>query len=178
MTPKDNQFEIELIAEDRDSNSQSKFLSFGHSTALSSHNSVAFTALIEDANGEIKRGVFLYQNKTILTLALEGKQNVKEIESFSPKANNKGEVLFRAKDTQGLRGLYLATADNVVKVIGEGDIIKSDRGLATILSNPNFPGFAGEIDINNKSEIVFSCLLIGSEDKKEWGTAIYKVTPK
>ena len=178
MSPNGSQFDSQIIAEDRDINPQSKFLSFGHSTALSSHNSVAFTALIEDANGELKRGVFLYQNKTILTLALEGKHDVKEIESFSPKANNKGEVLFRAKDTQGLRSLYLASAENVVKVIGEGDLIEADRGQARILSNPNFPGFAGEIDINNNSEIVFSCLLIGNEDKKEWGTAIYKVTPK
>ena len=99
------------------------------------------------------------------------------IEIFSPKVNDQGQVLFRAKDELGKRGIYLADANGVKRIISEGDEVNTDLGMGKILSNPNYPGFGGEVDMNDHGEIVFNCLLVGAKDNKEWGSAIFKISP-
>ena len=96
---------------------------------------------------------------------------------FSPKINDEGLVLFRARDNSGKRGLYLSDGVTLKRIIGEGDEIATDLGAGKILFNPNYPGIGGEVDINNHGDIVFYCLVV-SMDNKELGSAVYKISPK
>ncbi len=162
------------IARDRDGDSHSPFLGFGNSVSLSKKGYVAFMGLQEGA----KKSIVLAHDNTLRTLAVEGANDISEIEMFSPKVNDQGMVLFRAKNAEGKRGLYVADENGMKRIIGEGDDVETDLGSAKILSNPNYPGFGGEVDLNDKGEIVFYCLIIASPDNKELGSAVFKVTPK
>jgi hypothetical protein len=125
-----------------------------------------------------KKSIILAKDNTLKTLALEGANGISEIEMFSPKVNDQGLVLFRAKDMEGKRGLYLASDSGVKRIIGEGDEIETDVGMGKILYNPNYPGFSGEVDMNDHGEIVFHCITVSSPDNKELGSSIYKIAPK
>jgi hypothetical protein len=134
---------------------------------------VAFMATLSD----FKKAIIISKNETLINVATEGRDDISEIEFFGPKINDQNEVIFRAKDTSGKRGIYVADESGVKKLIGEGDDIMTDLGPGKILSNPNYPAFGGEIDMNDSGEIVFSCVVVDSNNS-ELGSAIYKITPK
>ena len=92
--------------------------------------------------------------------------------------NDEGVVLFRAKDAEGKRALFLADETSVKKLIREGDEIVSDQGPSKVLDNQYYPGFGGEIDMNLYGEIVFNCSLVRASDDREQGQAIFQITPK
>jgi hypothetical protein len=160
------------IARDQDSDSKSIYKRFGNSVSISSSGAVAFMGYLADS----KKAIVLSRENTLKNIAVEGHDDISEIEMFTPKINDQGLVLFRAKNMAGLRGLYLADGSNVKRLIGEGDEIETDLGAGMILFNPNFPGFGGEVDINDQGEIVFHCIVV-TPDNKELGSAVYKMTP-
>jgi hypothetical protein len=162
-----------IIAKDIDGDPHSVYTKFGNSVSLSNHGLVAFMGQLSDS----KKVIVVSKDNILTTYAKEGESGISEIEMFAPKINDQGTVLFRAKDNEGKRSLFLADGVNVKRVIGEGDEIQTDLGAGKILSNPNFPGFGGEIDMNDQGEIVFYCIIVSS-DNKELGSAIYKITPK
>ena len=161
-----------IIAEDKDSDSASIFLGFGNSASLSTNGNIAFTGVVE----KNQKGIFIFTNGITKNIALEGENDISEIENFSVKVNNEGYVLFRAKDMAGHRSLFLADNSMVKKLISEGDEIESDLGKSKILLNQFYPGFGGEIDINNNGDIVFNCSLVRATDDKELGQAIYTIS--
>jgi len=167
-------YERVSIAQDKDLNQNSNFLSFYNSTSLSNNGKVAFSAMLLDS----KKAIMLWENEALLTLAVEGQDDLGEIELFSPVVNDQGLVAFRAKNKEGLRGIYVASKSGVKKIISEGDEIETDQGPGKILSNPNFPGFGGEINMNDKGEIVFHCLITSMKDNRELGSAVYVVSPE
>jgi hypothetical protein len=171
--PKAPGMKVTTIARDQDSDTSSKYISFGNSVSLSKHGLVAFMGVLADS----KKAIVISKDNVLTNLAIEGQNGISEIEMFAPKINDQGLVLFRAKDTSGKRGLYLADGVTVKRIVGEGDEIETDLGAGKILSNPNFPGFGGEVDMNDQGEIVFYCLIV-SLDNKELGSAVYKITPK
>jgi hypothetical protein len=163
-----------VIAEDKDSNPESLFLGFTNSVSLSASGMVAFTGVVE----KNQKGIFLYHHGKIHTLAMEGQNNIAEIENFSVKVNDEGLVLFRAKDSTGKRSLFLADDLSVSKLISEGDEVESDMGKSKILLNQFYPGFGGEIDINLDGTIVFNCTLVRASDDRELGQAIFVMSAK
>lgn len=171
--PKAPGSKIVTIARDKDSDFHSPFLGFGNSVSLSKHGLVAFMGIGLDS----KKSIVLARENTLKTLAVEGASGISEIEMFSPKVNDQGLVLFRARDMEGKRGLYLADDSGIKRIIGEGDEIQTDVGTGKILYNPNFPGFGGDVDMNDHGEIVFYCMIVSS-DNKELGSAVYKIAPK
>lgn len=160
------------IAVDRDTDLQSPYLKFGNSVALSRNGMIAFTVLLDD----LKKAIVIYKDGVLSNVAIEGKNDISKIDEFTPKINELGHVLFRARDMQQKSGIYLADGNNVKKIIGEGDEIKTDLGQGTILSNPNYPGLIDEMDMNDRGEIVFNCIIL-SLDNKELGSAIFKIAP-
>lgn len=163
-----------VVAKDKDSDPQSMFKGFTNSASLSKNGMVAFTAFLEDST----KAIILYKDGVSKNLARENADDISEIELFSPKINEQGQILFRAKNMDGKRGLYVADAAGVKRIVGEGDEVMTDLGVGKILSNPNYPGFGGEVDMNDHGEIVFYCLVVGAKDNKEWGSAIYKISPQ
>lgn len=164
---------VTTIARDMDSDPHSKYLSFGNSVSLSKHALVAFMGVLADS----KKAIVVSKDNVLTNIAIEGQNDISEIEMFAPKINDQGLVLFRAKDMSGKRGLYLADTTTVTRLVGEGSEIETDLGPGTILFNPNYPGLGGEVDMNDQGEIVFYCLIVSAEGK-ELGAAVYKMTPK
>ena len=171
--PKLPQMKVDTIAFDKDTNTSSKYLRFGNSLSLSKDGSIAFIGVLADS----KKVIVVSKDKVLSNFAVEGLNNILEIEMFTPKINDQGQVVFRARDINGKRGIYLADGSSVKRIIGEGDDIVTDLGNGKILFNPNYPGIGGEVDMNNLGEIVFYCLVVSSDDK-ELGSAIYKIIPK
>ncbi|MFA6238717.1 MAG: choice-of-anchor tandem repeat NxxGxxAF-containing protein [Bacteriovorax sp.] len=165
--------QLTAIAKDRDSDPKSPFLRFGNTVSLSSTGMVAFTVKLEDGKGAI----VISKDNVLKVIAFEGQNDITEIETFAPKINAQGQVAFRAIDINGKRGIYLADETGVKRIVGEGDEIMTDLGMGRILSNPNYPGFGGDVDMNDHGEIVFYCVIVDS-DERELGSAVYKITPK
>ncbi|MBC7429721.1 MAG: hypothetical protein H7336_13980 [Bacteriovorax sp.] len=174
LKPKENSYESIVIAKDRDGDPDSKFLGFTNSSSISKSGLIAFTAILEDSS----KAIIIAMDGKLKNLAIEKSDNISEIELFAPKVNDQGLVVFRAKDMEGKRGIYITSTEGTKKLIGEGDEIMTDLGLAKILSNPNFPGFGGDVDMNDHGEIVFYCLVMGAKDNQEWGSAVFKITPQ
>ena len=173
LKPIGNSYESVIIAKDKDSDPDSKFLGFTNSSSISKSGMVAFTAILEDNS----KAIILSKEGKLTNLVIEKNDGISEIELFAPKVNDQGMVVFRAKDMDGKRGIYIASIDGTKKLVGEGDEIMTDLGLATILSNPNFPGFGGDVDMNDHGEIVFYCLVMGAKNNQEWGSAVFKISP-
>lgn len=168
---KDGSFRV--IAEDRKSNPISPYAGFTNSVALSENGYVAFIALKEDKS----KSLIVDKAGTKVLIATEGKDEISEIELFAPQVNIHGNVLFRAKNLKGLRGLYLADGQSIRRLIGEGDMIPTDLGMGRIVIDPQCPGFGGNVRINDGNEIVFYSVIDSANGKYEWGSAVYKITP-
>lgn len=162
-----------VVAQDKFIKKSSQFKSLTNSVALSSNNLVAFVGVLEDGT----KAIFKYNNGEMKKLVDE-KGEVSEIEMFSPKINSKGQVLFRAKNKEGKRSIFLADQDELKMIVSEGSELPSDLGLAKILSNPNYPAFSGDVDFNDNGDIVFNAIIIGAKWDQEWGSAVYKISPK
>lgn len=163
-----------IIAADKDLDPSSQYQSFGNSVSISHSGNVAFSATLADS----KKSILFFKDNLIKVYATEGSNDIGEIELFAPRVNDLGQVLFRAKDESGARAIYLADGESVMKILREGDVVNTDQGLAKVLDNPNFPGFGGEVDLNDKGDILVMAVLIGAFDNKELGNAIYKISPK
>lgn len=167
-------YELITVAEDKDSNAQSAYEWFGNVVSLS--NDGHTLVFVARENG--KKVIVQVQNGQSRTVAAEGRDGLTQIEPFNPKVNNNGLTVFRAKNEKGLRGVYLADGRSVRRLVGEGDMVISDLGKSIIMDEKSFPGLAGDVDINNKNEILFSCVLKSAYgDDKRWGSAIYLLKP-
>ncbi|MDO9182242.1 MAG: hypothetical protein Q7U04_07525 [Bacteriovorax sp.] len=171
--PKFPGMKVTTVAHDHDGDSHSLYTKFGNSVSISKHGAIVFTADLQTG----KKVIAVYKDNIVTNIAIEGQNDISEIEQFAPKINDQGLVLFRARDMSGKRGLFLADGVTIKKIITEGEEIQTDLGIGKILSNPNYPGFGGEVDMNDQGEIVFYCLVV-SEDNKELGSAVYKISPK
>lgn len=172
LTPSETGYQISTIAETGKFKEGSPYVGFGNAVSISDAGHVAFIGVLAN---RVQALVLSSQGKDVI-LAQEGKDGISEIELFSPKVNAQGVVAFRAKNAKGLRGVYVATEHGIRRVIGEGDAVSSDLGFVNILVKNNFPGLAGEVDINDRNEIVFACVL--AEGETIVGDAVYKVSPK
>jgi hypothetical protein len=164
------------IAKDSDSDSTSPYRAFGNVVSLSETGTVAFFAITETVDHQMKKSILLFKDNILTQIAKDDLNDISEIDLTTLKINEQGNVLFRAKDKNHLSGLYLANTESVTRIIGEGDRLETDLGPGKILSNPNFPAFSGDVDMNDSGEIVFHCLIV-DEDNRELGSAVYKMTP-
>jgi len=166
-----------IVAQDSDADVLSPYKSFDNSPIVTNAGYAVFTATLKDRT----RVIVAVKDGKHFVVAQEKLNNISQIEMFSPKINDNGLVVFRAKDDQGLRGIFLANPfalnPEVKKLIGEGDAIMADQGLAAILKRDQFPGFGGNVDINNNNEIVFSAVIATENHKWIYGSAIYKLQP-
>ena len=167
---------LTVIAKDKDSDSSSIYKSFGNNISLSKNGMLSFFAYVDKSENNFKKTIIIFKDNLLTQVAIEGENDISEIDFSTLKINEAGTVVFRAKDKKEKFGIYLADSRNVKKIIGEGDEIQTDVGNGRILSNPNYPAFTGEVDMNDQGEIVFNCLVVDA-DNKELGSAIFKLTP-
>lgn len=166
-----------VLAEDADSDVLSPYKSFDNSPAITNAGFAVFTATLKDR----KRVIVAVKNGVHYVVTRENENDISQIELFSPQINDNALVVFRAKDKKGLRGIYLAnpfaTAPEVKRLIGEGDAIMTDQGLGEVIRRDNFPGFGGNVDINNNNEIAVSVVVTSENQKWLLGTAMYVLHP-
>lgn len=162
------------IAQDVDMDVTSIYKSFTNTVGLSENGDVAFISDIVTGG----RGVFLVKEGKHILIANDKETDISEIEMFEPKVNRNAQVVFRAKDSRGLRSIFIGDGNRLVKLISEGDLINTDRGEAKILQNTLYPGFTGGVDFNDKGQILFSALLVDKKTNKEWGTGVFLLSPK
>lgn len=161
-------FSKTLIAQDKNGMPGSKFVSLDNSPSLADSGAIVFTAKLENK----KKALVLHQGGVQTILAEEGKDGIVEFEMFNAKVNSSGVAAFRAKNTKGLRGIYVATKSEVQRIIGEGDMIPSDLGPQYVMMKDGFPGLAGDVEINDRGDIVFAAVVSSLLDK-HLGDAVY-----
>lgn len=162
-----------IVAQDQNSDPKSPFRAFANSVSLSENGFVAFVATLTDG----KQALILDENGVQTQLAVEGHDGISEFELFGVKINSQGLVLFRAKNLQGQRGIYLADSTQVLRLLGEKDEIPTDLGKGRILAPPSYPVFSGGVSLNDRNEISFHALIVSAATGKDWGSAIYKLSP-
>lgn len=172
VKPTPQGYEKIIVAQDKKGDMSSPFTGFGNGVSLSQNGLVAF---VGHDKANIK-SMILWDRGNLTILAQEGLNGISELELFSPKVNSQGVVAFRAKDKKGLRGIYVASKDGLKRVIGEGDYIPTDLGEGQILVKTDFPGLAGDIDLNENNEIAFACVL-ATDNGKITGDAVYRISP-
>lgn len=174
LQPEADTYRLRTVAADRDSDPASPYDSFGNVVSLSQNGKyVVFVA-----RSEGKKLIVRETAGGQVTVAEEGRDGLSEIEAFNPKVNNLGVTVFRAKDLRGLRGIYIADETGLRRLVGETDQLIADLGKSTIYVKPNFPGLAGDVDINNRNEIVFSCVLKSGYEEELWGSAVFRLRPR
>lgn len=162
-----------IVARDQKSDPQSPYVGFANSVSLSESGLVAFVGILKDGT----KTLVVDDNGVQTRYATEGQDGVSELELFAPQVNSQGIAVFRATNLKGLRGIYLADGQQIRRVIGEGDQIPTDLGMGRILANPNFPGFGGNVRINERNEIVFYTIINSAVGPHEWGSGVYKMSP-
>lgn len=172
LNPSAEGYRLTTVAETSKFKQGSPYRGFGNAVSISDAGHIVFIAVLAK---NVQALVLSHEGQDVI-LAQEGKDGISEIELFSPKVNSQGIVAFRAKSHKGLRGIYVASVRGVVRVIGEGDAVKSDLGFVSILVRNGFPGLAGEVDINDRNEIAFACVIADGETIV--GDAVYKISPK
>lgn len=163
-----------LIAEDRDADPTSPYTRFDNSVSLTNDGWVAFTAELFTGG----RGVFLSDGVETRTIAHVSGGVVTEIESFAPAANDQGQVVFRGRDANGLRAIFVGDGSSLVRVIGEHDLVDSDLGVARIDQHDASPVFGGSPAIAANGAIAFHGGLTPPGDNQiEWGSGLFVVEP-
>lgn len=159
---------------DMDGDEYSQFKGISNTVSLNKKSEMAFIGFLADG----KKGIYKNTETETIRLAYEGDGELSEIEYFTPKINDQSEVFFRAKNMEGKRGIYLVKGEHLLRLIGEGDAVDTDLGAAKILWNKFYPGFSGEIDVNNNGDIVFHALLVASDTEREIGSGIFYLERK
>lgn len=117
------------------------------------------------------RGVGIADDNGVTILA-DTNNDVDSIAFFSPRMNNNGLVTFRATDSALGEGIYVAGVDGVVRVVGVGDEVMTDQGLAIIDS------LSGSPDINNLGDVVFNAGVTGINGNNLGGGVFVALVPE
>ncbi len=159
---------MSVLTKDHDSTKTSLITSFNNSVGTSG-SYISFIA--KDEKG--RSTLYLQKGENISIITQEGKNGISSLEYFTPAVNDLGQVAFRAKDSQGHRSIFFSNGSNIKRLLGEADLLKTDRETAKIYSHKKNPGLSGGISLNNKGEIVFHCLLMTKNDEEALGEAVY-----
>ena len=130
----------------------SAYRKFDNSVALSDNGTVA--AIATRASDSVKV-VLLIQGTTVTEVAAVGQDGLTSLEFFSPDVNDAGQVVFRGKDAAG-QAVFLADGDGLTRVVGVGDEVTTDLGVAQVGQHDASPVFGGAPRINNSGDVSFT----------------------
>lgn len=104
---------------------------------------------------------------------VDAQGTIRSIEFFPPDINNAGQVVFRAVDPDG-QAIYVADGEQLVRVVGKGDIVEVDLGTARLGQHDSSPVFGGAPSINDNGDVVFTAGVHPEDDNLvEWGTGVF-----
>jgi len=159
------------IASDQDVDKNSLFKGFFNSVALSDNGHVVFVAKLAHK----VRALYVSHGGKLTRIATEGEDGLKTLEQFSPVVNANGDIAFRGINQEGKRKIFFARRGVVTALIGEDDIVTTDRETGRIQLKKGFPGLSGGISMNSSGDIVFNCILKDKYGKNSLGNAIYLI---
>lgn len=150
----------------------SPYSKFDNSLALADNGVIAVIATRTSDN----RRVVLRSDGVTTTeiAAVDPIGTIRELDSFAPAINDSGWVVFRARDAGG-QAIYLGDGSQLVRVIGNGDVVQTDLGAAQLgQDNATDPVFAGKPSINVHGDIAFVAGVYPQGDNStEWGSGVF-----
>jgi len=159
-----------ILVEDVDSDPGSPFSSFQNSVSLTNTGLVAFNAELV-AGGS---GVFLTDGSTVTTIATTDMPEISAIDYFSPRANDYGQVVFRAFDGAGLMAIFVGDGTGLARVATEHVLVPTDLGSGRIDQHDSSVVFGGAPDINNAGDVAFVASLTPADNNQiEWGSGVF-----
>jgi hypothetical protein len=159
-----------VLAEDVDADPGSPFSSFQNSVSLTNTGLVAFNAGLVGGGS----GVFLTDGSTVTTIATTAMTEISAIDYFPPRANDHGQVVFRAIDGAGLMAIFVGDGAGLARVATEHDGVPTDLGEGRIDQHDGSVVFGGAPDINNAGDVAFIASLTPADNNQiEWGSGLF-----
>jgi len=159
-----------VLAEDVNADPGSPFSSFQNSVSLTNTGLVAFNAGLVGGGS----GVFLTDGSTVTTIATTAMPEISAIDFFPPRANDHGQVVFRAFDAAGLLAVFVGNGANLVKVATEHDVVPTDLGEGRIDQHDGSVVMGGAPAINNAGDVAFIASLTPADNNQiEWGSGLF-----
>jgi len=159
-----------VLVEDVDADPGSPFAGFTNSVSLTNDSRVAFNATLV-AGGA---GVFLTDGVTTTTIATTDMPEISAIDAFPPRANDHGQVVFRAFDGAGLMAIFVGDGSGLVRIATEHDLVPTDLGEGRIDQHDGSVVFGGAPDINDAGDVAFVAALTPADNNQiEWGSGLY-----
>ena len=149
----------------------SMFKQFDNSIGVASDLQIAYVATRVSDNRRA-----LYRPAGPWLLAEEDPNGlVRSIASFPPAINFGGLTVFRGRDANGEAIFIAHNIEGVRRLIGKGDRVQTDLGLAQIGQNNDSDSvFSGAPSINENGDIAFVATLHpDGNNQVEWGTGVF-----
>ena len=137
--------EFKSLLKDRDSDSSSPFNSFRHQFAL---DKKTIALIATDDQGE---AILLIENGKVRVVARAGVDLI-SFDFFSPKLRN-GVLAFRGIDSEKRRAVWVFENNKLQKILTQGDVVKTDKGLARVDYRSQDALFYGSPGISEDGDI-------------------------
>jgi hypothetical protein len=149
----------------------SLYSKFDNSLALSDNGKIAVIATRAADN---RRVVLRIEGANASEIAeVDPSGTILDLDSFAPAINDNGWIAFRARDGDG-QAVYLGDGNELVRVVGNHDVVQTDLGTAQLGQHDSSPVFAGRPAINAHGDIAFVAGLHPEADNGvEWGSGVF-----
>lgn len=145
--------------------------SFGNSLSA---NASGWVTAVATVGG--KSAVLLGNGTDIRVIANVDSPLVSVVDAFAPVVNASGLVAFRGREEDGDDAIFVGDGlGNLLRVIGEGDVVASDFGPAQLgQETASPPTFSGGLAFNDAGNLAFTTGLYPQGDRSiELGTAVF-----
>lgn len=163
-----------VVLEDDNLDDESPFSDFNNGIDFNDEGQVAVVASLAEGG----TAVVVADESGWTEYARQDTGQLGEIEYFSPQINNAGVVVFRAFDSSGTRGIWMADGESLTLLASHGDIVSTDAGPARLESPDSIggPNFGGAPAINDNGDVVFVSLLTDPDDSAtSYGRGVFTI---
>jgi hypothetical protein len=154
---------LEVVAEDRDCNASSSFISFYNFVVPGPSETIVFMA-----QTDIGMGLFLYHPSIgITSLIYEGQQDLKSIQLFAPVVRlheSTFEVIFRGINSQGFETIYFLQHNLLNKQNKLETLLVQNQKVLLDNGESYLTFFSGGLGLNNLGDLVLHALFSGNQE--------------